>query len=105
MISYGSDDLAIDGYSTEEVWYNLELMVEAGLLAVQGSGFGGSGDLLFQRLTWSGHEYLDAVRDPEVWRRTKEGVSKVGGASLSFACEMAKAYGKHVAKERLGLDL
>lgn len=45
------------------------------------------------------------VRDPEVWRRTKDGVSKIGGASLSVAWELGKAYGKHVIKERLGLDI
>jgi hypothetical protein len=33
-----------------------------------------------KRLTWNGHEFLDAVRDDEVWRRTKEGARKAGNA-------------------------
>lgn len=106
MIPYNSDELAVKGYSAEEIGHALELMVESGLIETQtGSGFSADGALLFKRLSWNGCEYLDDVRDPEVWRRTKEGASKIGGASLSFAWEMAKAYGKHVAKERLGLDL
>ena len=56
-------------------------------------------------LTWNGNEFLEAVRDPEVWRRTKEGAQRAGSASVEFIWEMAKAYGKHVIKERLGLDL
>lgn len=104
-IPYGDEDLAVEGHSPGEIAHALQLMVEAGLIETEGSGFSADGSLLFQRLSWQGCEYLDDVRDPEVWRRTKEGASKIGGASLSFVWEMAKAYGKHVAKERLGLDL
>ncbi|MEG3086641.1 DUF2513 domain-containing protein [Sphingomonas sp. PB4P5] len=25
-------------------------------------------------LSWKGHEYLDAIRDPKVWKKTKAGV-------------------------------
>jgi hypothetical protein len=57
------------------------------------------------QLTWNGHEFLEAVRDPEVWRRTKEGAKAAGNAGLGFMWELAKAYGKHVAKERLGIEL
>jgi hypothetical protein len=56
-------------------------------------------------LTWQGHEFLEAVRDPEVWRRTKEGAAKVGNFAISFLFDAAKAYAKHIAKERLGLEL
>ena len=106
MVYPQDDELAVEGYTADEIGHALELMVESGLIQTQpGSGFSADGALMFNRLSWKGCEYLDDVRDPEVWRRTKEGASKIGGASLSFAWEMAKAYGKHVAKERLGLDL
>lgn len=105
MIPTGDDEIAVEGHTADEIGHALELMVEAGLVRAQGSGFSADGALLYQRLSWQGCEYLDDVRDPEVWRRTREGASKVGGASLSFAWEMAKAYGKHVLKERAGLDL
>lgn len=35
------------------------------------------------RLTMAGHEYLDTIRDEEVWRRTKEGDRAVGSFSLA----------------------
>jgi hypothetical protein len=57
------------------------------------------------QLTWQGHEFIETVRDPEVWKRTKEGASKAGNFGLEFVIEIAKAYGKHVAKERLGIEL
>lgn len=57
------------------------------------------------RLTWSGHEFLDLVRDPEVWRRTKAGAAKAGGAGIEFIWELAKVYGKQLLKEKIGIDL
>ena len=65
---------------------------------------GGGGDWQVERITWNGHEFLDTVRDGEIRRRTKDGAKKVGGASISLMLDMAKAYGKHVASERLGIS-
>lgn len=58
-----------------------------------------------KRLTWNGHEFLDTIRDAEVWKRTKAGAEKAGNASVSFLWELAKAYGKNLASERLGITL
>jgi hypothetical protein len=52
-----------------------------------------------------GHEFLDLVRNPEVWRRTKAGATKAGGTGVEFLWELAKAYGRQVLKERTGIDL
>lgn len=66
---------------------------------------GGGGAWQVKRITWAGHEFLDTVRDGEVWRRTKEGAKTAGIASISLMWDMAKAYGKHVASERLGFTI
>lgn len=50
--------------------YNLGLAIDAGF--VNGREAGG-GSFLLEGLTWSGHDFLDSVRDDEIWRRTKEG--------------------------------
>ncbi len=64
-----------------------------------------SGSFQMKGLTWNGHEFLDTIRSPEIWRRTKDGLGKVGGWSVELAVQLAKAYGKQLAKERLGIDL
>lgn len=56
-------------------------------------------------LTFKGHEFLDTVRDNEVWRRTKSAAEKAGGASITFVWELAKAYGKQLLNERLGIQI
>jgi hypothetical protein len=58
-----------------------------------------------KRLTWSGHEFLDNVRDPEIWRRTKEGADKVGGFSLEVLGASAKGFIKKQVSEKTGSEL
>jgi len=97
--------LTVEGRSPTEVSYHVMLLNEAGLLV--GISLGGMNSFHWEpiRLTYEGHEFLDAVRDGEVWKRTKEGAEKVGGAGLGMLVEIGKAYGKQVLKERLGIEL
>jgi len=57
-------------------------------------------DMVISELTWDGHEFLDNIRDNQIWKETKNTAAKVTGASLSILSEIAKNY---VAKT-LGLS-
>lgn len=94
-------DLGIDAYAPQEVAYHVELLNEAGYLeAVFAFGDGVTQDAFISRLTWSGHEFLDAVRDDSTWSRTKSTITDaVGSASL----EVVKAVATAVALKSLGL--
>ncbi|KWS19008.1 DUF2513 domain-containing protein [Pseudomonas syringae] len=97
--------LTLEGRESELVSYHVMLLDEAGLLS--GISLGGLNHFEWQpkRLTYKGHEFLDTVRDGEVWRRTKAGAEKAGVAGLGVLLELGKAYGKEVLKERLGIEL
>lgn len=106
------DDVLTFGDGTDEdrftasrdvVLGHLHLMQQAGLIEVDSQLLDGQYDL--RGLTWEGHDFLDTVRDPEVWKRTKDGASKMGGWSFGLLKDLGTAYLKHVAKERLGIDL
>lgn len=56
------------------------------------------------RITWKGHEFIDSVRDPEIWRKTKEGATKVGSWSVKLLADMASGFIRLKAAE-LGLPL
>ncbi|UQW77114.1 hypothetical protein [Pseudomonas avellanae] len=43
------------------------------------------------------NEYLDAFRDGEVWRRTKAGAEKAGGAGMGLLLKLGKAYASRCA--------
>lgn len=87
----------------EKLEFHLHLLEQAGFIEVRFRNMGGH--VILKGLTWQGFDFLDAIRDPEVWKKTKEGASKVGGWTFGLLKDMGTAYLKHAAKERLGLDL
>lgn len=68
-----------------EYSYHVELLVESGLIHGQMSKTIGSHahDFFASRLTWNGHEFLDAIRSDSVWNKTKTSFVK-GGLSMTF---------------------
>ena len=82
--------IAVEGYSEEDIAYHLQLLQERGLVEVPDSQpmIG----ITFTRLSWQGHDYLDAVRDPQIWHKTKEATDKVGSWTFEFVKEIAKGY-------------
>ncbi|MDY7099222.1 MAG: DUF2513 domain-containing protein [Pseudomonadota bacterium] len=55
-------------------------------------------------VTWEGHEFLDKVRDPEIWTKTKEGASKLNSWGVKLIGEMASGFIRAKAVE-LGIPL
>jgi len=79
---------AISEEESKKLEYHLDLLREAGFaefIALSG------GIWQVDRVTWKGHEFLDNIRDPEVWRQTKVGASKAGGFSLKVIASVAEA--------------
>jgi hypothetical protein len=56
------------------------------------------------RISWQGHEFLDKVRDPEIWTKTKDKASKLGSWSVKLLGEIASGFIRAKAVE-LGLPL
>lgn len=98
-------DLEIEGYGDQEISYHVLLLHEAGFLKAQDLSSLADFDWRPKRLTYRGHDFLDTVRDNEVWQRTKDGAEKAGVASLGLLLEIGKAYGKEILKEKLGIEL
>ena len=55
-------------------------------------------------ITMSGYDFLDSVRDPEMWRRTKETANKVGGWTMKSILEIAMALAADSLKEMFGVN-
>jgi len=78
--------------------YHLALLVEEGY--VKGRIDGDDQDVWAWRLTWTGHDLLDAIRSETIWSKTKARVSKTAG---TVSIGALKAVAESVAKEMLGL--
>lgn len=87
---------------------HVALLIEAGLVKGISAGIYSDGQLpaivftAYQpyRLTWEGHEFLDAIRDANVWRSIKDTVANKGG-SLTF--DIIKELGVSLLKSAIGL--
>jgi hypothetical protein len=85
---------------SSETSYHVELLIEAGLVHGQMSKTIGAKvrDFTAIRLTWQGHELLDAIKNDTVWNKTKESfISK--GLSMSF--DLVKSVAIKIASEYL----
>lgn len=87
--------------SALQIQDHLRILRDAGFLAHEKTLAGGR---LGWRLTWAGHEFIDEIRDPEIWRKTKEGADKVGSWSIKLLGELASGFVRAKAIE-LGLPI
>ena len=95
--------MMIDGWSEEEVNYHLLLLVEAGYIRGKDSSSDNRTIVFVTRLTWEGHEFLDAARDDERWEKAKSSISKVGGWSFEVIKPILIELAKDAIKASLGL--
>lgn len=86
--------------------YHVRMLTDqAGFLSgIDVESFDGPG-WLDLNLTWRGHEFLDQIRDPEIWRKAKAGMEKAGGFSIDLIGALAKGLIKTQIEKHTGVDL
>ena len=99
----------VDGFDDLEIWYNVHLLVEAEFIrgvtvrwGADGTGpYAHQGGLL--ALTWDGHDFLDAIRDDNVWQKTKEKVQADGLNMQSLTLDVVKTLCVSAIQQMVGL--
>jgi len=71
-------DPKIEGYNETEISYHVALLDDAGLLHGQDRSAIGVFRWSAGTLTWAGHEFVEAVRDEDVWNEARAIVEKSG---------------------------
>lgn len=87
----------IAGFDTEQVAYHAMLLMDAGLIDGEDASTN-SANVLVRRLTFEGHDFLDAVRDPSIWRKTRDRLTKAGGG---FVLSVVKDVAVSLIREQL----
>jgi hypothetical protein len=79
------EEVDVSAYTEDQLVYHSALLVEAGLVdgAIRTNAKGYPNGVVTIRLTWSGHEFLDAARDESVWQKAT-GTVRSKGLSLTF---------------------
>lgn len=94
----GWHDIEIQGRSEMEIVFHIRLMHEAGLIEAQDLTTMAHICWKPKRLTYAGHEFLDAARSETVWNRAKD---KLMGATGTLTMEGMKAALAEVVKGML----
>ncbi|MDZ4196666.1 MAG: DUF2513 domain-containing protein [Candidatus Izemoplasmatales bacterium] len=76
-------EIVIEGFSNDEINYHIMLLNEAGLVEALDLSSHGGLEWKSKRLTWKGHEFLDASRNETIWNKAKSSIREKG-LSLSF---------------------
>lgn len=89
-------------YTEEQRIYHMALCIEAGLVdgVVRKNEIGEPNGTAAIRLTWKGHEFLDAARNDTVWRKTIGHIKKAG---IAVTLPVLEDLLKRGAKDVLGL--
>jgi hypothetical protein len=89
-------------YTNEQRIYHSALLIEAGLVdgEIITNGAGLPATTIILRLSWVGHEFLDAARSDTIWHKAAEHIKKSGvDVTLSLMQDILK----QLLKQSLGL--
>ena len=85
---------------------HLRLAYDAGYFkAITRNAIGGFWLPQDMELTWQGHDFIDSIRDPEIWSKTKTGALAAGGFTMDLLKDLAKGYVKTKIEETTGVKL
>ena len=91
----GGAELDFTHVADDAIQYHLLLLTEAGLIeTIDVSSMDGV-RFIPMRLTWTGHEFLEAARNETLWQRAKSTVqSKTGGLAFDVLLAVLKDQAK-----------
>jgi hypothetical protein len=92
----------VSGYTEEQRIYHAALLIEADLIdgVIAKDGRGLPRGTVRLRLTWAGHEFLDAARNNTVWHKAEERIKKSG---VDVTISLMKEILNQLLKQSLGL--
>jgi hypothetical protein len=80
--------MELRGYTPEEFIYNCTLLIHEEYIDGEAVILG---QVTLRSLTSSGHDFLDDIRDPGVWKAVKTRLGGLPGVALSIVTEIAKS--------------
>lgn len=70
--------LEFEGYSDVDVSYQVKLLADQGMVEATGCCSSAGFAWRAKRLTWDGHDYVEAIRDEGRWQKVKDWIKSTG---------------------------
>lgn len=96
--------LLSNDWDRKEVAYHLKILDQAGFVENRTRWADNQPYWIYASLTWEGHEFLDSVRNDNIWNKTKEGIKTKGLELGSIPIEVIKEFAKIQIKNLMGLE-
>ena len=80
---------APEGYSAEETEGHLLLLLDAGFIEAEVLEAWDGTDIRVKRMTWDGHDFLEAIRPPQVWDQVEKQITEMGSAAFEIVKGLA----------------
>jgi hypothetical protein len=93
-----AQNFSSDDDSPGDVLYHLNLLKSAGYFMFIEDGTAING------MSMAGHDFLDSVRNPVVWERTRDGANAAGSWTIDLLRDLAKSGAKKLLEEATGLS-
>ena len=92
----------LSGYTEAQILYHTALLIEAKLVvgSIIEDTNGEIAATSTLRLTWTGHEFLDAARNDTIWKKAGEKIKQSG---VQVTVSLLEELLKKLLKESLGL--
>ncbi|MFZ0335846.1 MAG: DUF2513 domain-containing protein [Candidatus Acidiferrales bacterium] len=87
----GGHPISVEGRNQAEVCEHLRLAQEAGLIEARFLR-GDAASCVALRLTWAGHEFLDAARENKIWEKAKEMAMRTAEGVTIISLKVALAH-------------
>ncbi len=89
-----ASSLSNDIYDVDTILYHIECLLDVNYIEVSKphSYFGSTyGDYFIFRITMFGHQFLDSIRDTNIWTKTKATAKEVGVTTLNSILKIAES--------------
>lgn len=96
------NQIKINSWTSEDIIYTSLKLKEAGYINAKiDQTFDGYYGII-KSLTWSGHKFLDNIRDDNVWKTTKGIISKFSSVSLGIVEKIASQVITNLINQHMG---
>jgi Hypothetical protein (DUF2513) len=97
------DDRGLQNDESEKLSGHIKLLEQVGFINIGYRTL--AGKVQIKEITWPGYDFLDSVRDPEIWKKTKDGALQVGGLTFELIKDLAKGFMKKQVEDKTGIKI